>query len=109
MIEYNRNVGGLISNATHAAISVIIENSQDKDTNNYTGTSALPPATQMHSVVLAANDQTELEQTVDKLKQNNIIYKVWIEQPENYPSCLATKPYQRKIIQPILKHLKLFR
>lgn len=32
-----------------------------------------------------------------------------IEQPESVACCLATRPYHRHILQPILRHLKLFR
>ena len=35
-------------------------------------------------------------------------YKLWIEQPENYPTCLATKPYPRDEISKFFKKFKLY-
>ena len=32
-----------------------------------------------------------------------------IEQPENIPTCLATKPYPRRVIAPLLRGLRLLR
>ena len=149
--QHKWNVGGLIANGSHAAVAVIAEQWQDKDVQQYvTGADGK----QMHTVVLAANDEKELMDTAGLLQENKIVHKVWVssratlrrhiallsarqvsallscspvadcarfdvlspcvlwrqmEQPDQLPSCLATRPYHRHILQPILRHLKLFR
>lgn len=45
----------------------------------------------------------------EKLKADNIDHKLWIEQPENFPTCLVTKPYPKENIQKYFKKLKLFK
>lgn len=100
------NVGGLISNGSHACLAVIMSNLADADVQRYTAPDA---ADQMHKVVLAAKDQRELEDTAELLHKQGMVHKLWVEQPEMLKSCLAVKPYPRKIIQPLLKALKLFR
>ena len=37
------------------------------------------------------------------------ICNIQVEQPENFPTCLATKPYARSVLQPLFKHLRLLR
>jgi hypothetical protein len=44
----------------------------------------------------------------EKLRENKMDYKLWIEQPENYPTCLATKPYPRDEISKFFKKFKLY-
>jgi len=104
------SVGGLIANGSHACIAAISLYLTDPDVQSYLRSAvSSDPRDQMHKVVLAAKDEMELKRTADLLESNEIKYKLWVEFPENYPSCLATKPYPRRIIQPLLKQLKLFR
>lgn len=58
---------------------------------------------------LQAPSQDELEKLSQDLSANQIDHKLWIEQPENYPTCLATKPYPKQQIQSFFKKLKLFK
>ena len=58
---------------------------------------------------LQAPSQSELEKLSQDLSANQIDHKLWIEQPENYPTCLATKPYPKQQIQSFFKKLKLFK
>lgn len=104
--HYRWNIGGLIANGSHASISVITSQLNDSDVIAY-----IDPHNehQMHKIVLSVNNDQELLIIAHRLDENNIIYKLWIEQPESIPSCLAIKPYQRKIIAPLMKDLKLFR
>ena len=52
----------------------------------------------MHKVVLEAGSEAELRKVADKLTEAAIDHKLWIEQPENYPTCLAVKPYQKEVL-----------
>lgn len=63
----------------------------------------------MHKVVLAAENEEVLKETARKLSENDIKHVLWVENPENIPTCLATKPYERELLQPFFKDLKLFR
>ena len=104
--QHKWNAGGLIANGSHAAVAAIADSWHDSDVQQYvTGAHGK----QMHTVVLQAGDEKELLDTAALLKQNDVAHRVWIEQPDRLPSCLATRPYQRQRIQPLLRHLKLFR
>ncbi len=43
------------------------------------------------------------------LVRTGLAHKLWIEQPENVPTCLATKPYPKSVIGPSVKRLPLCR
>ena len=55
----------------------------------------------MHKVVLEAKDEDQLKVLADQLKEGAIDHKLWVEQPENYPtwvdhvfiSCFQTKSW----------------
>ena len=51
----------------------------------------------MHKVVLEAPGESELLKVSEKLKENGVDFKLWIEQPENFPTCLAVKPYPKEV------------
>ena len=40
----------------------------------------------MHKVVLEAKDEDQLKVLADQLKECAIDHKLWVEQPENYPT-----------------------
>lgn len=49
-----------------------------------------------------------LKSYASKLEENKISHYLWIEQPENIPTCLALKPYPRAHVNPFFTELKLF-
>jgi peptidyl-tRNA hydrolase len=102
------NIGGLIANGSHACVSAIVQFQAqgDADVAAYVAPDALA---KMHKVVLSVPNEDELAATSALLDRSHIKHVVWTEQPENYRSCLALKPYRRSIVQPLLRHLKLFR
>ena len=63
----------------------------------------------MHKVVLEVPTEADLLKTAEKLKENDISHKLWIEQPENYATCLAVKPYQKEQVQKFFKKYKLYK
>ena len=67
-------------------------NFSDEHTQQY-----LSDLDNMHKVVLEAPSEAELLKTSEKLKEANIHFKLWIEQPENFPTCLAVKPYPKEV------------
>ncbi len=58
-------------------------------------------------VVLEIKGETQLLNLASKLQETGIQHKLWIEQPENFPTCLATAPLQKDSIQQHFKKLKL--
>ena len=58
---------------------------------------ALPP--QLNKpwfyTLFQAPDESALHKLTAKLTENNVDHKLWIEQPEDYPTCLAVRPYRK--------------
>merc|ERR1719342_1943673 len=64
---------------------------EHEDTQNY-----LRELDSMHKIVLEVKDENELK----KIDQ-----KLWVEQPENFPTCLAVRPYPKSQVQKYFKGL----
>ena len=77
---------------------------EDEHTMQYVAPDNLP---NMHKVVLEVKGQTQLENLSAKLTQAGLLHALWLEQPENIPTCIATKPYPRSIAGKTLKKLQL--
>lgn len=59
-------------------------------------------------IIVQIPDEKSILELSDTLKANQIDHKLWIEQPENLPTCIALKPYQKQDVQKHFKKLKLF-
>jgi len=55
------------------------------------------------------NTEDELVALSKKLEGDGRKFKLWVEQPENYLTCLATKPYPKPDIQDYFKKYKLMK
>ncbi|KAI7799956.1 putative peptidyl-tRNA hydrolase PTRHD1 [Triplophysa rosa] len=97
-------LGAVITQACHAATAAIHLNYNDPDTQDY-----LAELDTMHKVVLQAPDEASLTTLSNTLCEKSIAHKLWMEQPENIPTCLALKPYPKDTVQPFLKKFKLFK
>jgi len=97
-------VGAVLAQACHAATAAIHLHYTDPHTQEY-----LTDLDNMHKVVLEAPGQKDLLSAADKLKEGNIDFKLWIEQPENFPTCLAVKPYPKQEVQKFFKKFKLYK
>ena len=53
------------------------------------------------------DSEQELTSLASMLEKEGKDFKLWVEQPENYPTCLATKPYPKTDIQQYFKKYKL--
>ena len=62
----------------------------------------------MHKVVLAAPDAAALTRLRDALQEAGVDHKLWVEQPEDIPTCLAAKPARKADVQKYFKKFKLF-
>ncbi len=56
-------------------------------------------------MVLEAKGEAQLTNLAAKLTEAGVKHKLWIEQPENFPTCLATKPYRKA---DVAQHFKKF-
>ncbi|XP_015590548.1 putative peptidyl-tRNA hydrolase PTRHD1 [Cephus cinctus] len=97
-------VGAVIAQACHACCAVTHLFYNDPDTQTY-----LADLDNMHKVVLEAPDEKSINDLKTKLEENNVSYKLWIEQPENIPTCLVVKPYPKEQVQKYFKKFKLFK
>uniref|UniRef100_A0A1B0C401 peptidyl-tRNA hydrolase n=1 Tax=Glossina palpalis gambiensis TaxID=67801 RepID=A0A1B0C401_9MUSC len=98
----NWPLGAVIAQCCHAATAVLRLFADDEQTIQY-----LEDLDNMHKVILEAKNDTVLLKLAEKLKEGDIKHKLWIEQPENIPTCLAIKPYAKENVQQYVKHLKL--
>lgn len=62
-----------------------------------------PPA----QVVLEVKGEEQLRNVAAKLTEAGVRHKLWVEQPEDFPTCVATAPYPKSQVAPLLKKLKL--
>jgi peptidyl-tRNA hydrolase len=106
---HNWPLGALISNSCHAAVAVVSENWDDAAVQQYVPRKGQQSATQMHKVTLEVKSLQELMDVAKRLEKDGVVHKLWIEEPEKIPSCLASKPYKRSFIAPFFKGLKLMR
>lgn len=58
-------------------------------------------------VTLEVKGEPQIRNLSEKLVAAGIAHKLWIEQPENIPSCLASKPYPKSVVSSFFKKLKL--
>lgn len=104
LLKQGWNVGSVMAQGCHAATAAIHLHYTDEDTQKY-----LEDLDNMHKVVLEAPDQEALQKAADKLTESEVKFKLWVEQPENFPTCLALKPYPKQDVQKYFKKFKLYK
>ncbi|MGH0126581.1 UNVERIFIED_CONTAM: hypothetical protein FKN15_076181 [Acipenser sinensis] len=97
-------LGAVITQACHAATAAIHLHYSDPDTQEY-----LAELDCMHKVVLEAPDEASLSSLSDVLSREGVAHKLWVEQPENMPTCLALKPYPKENVHHLLRKFKLLK
>ncbi|XP_011491662.1 putative peptidyl-tRNA hydrolase PTRHD1 isoform X2 [Oryzias latipes] len=93
-------LGAVIAQACHAATAAIHVHYEDPDTRRY-----LADLDSMHK----APDEAALCGLADALTRAGVAHKLWVEQPEDIPTCLALKPYPKETAQPHMRKFKLFK
>lgn len=58
-------------------------------------------------VVLEVKGEAQLRSLADKLAAAGVPHKLWVEQPEDFATCIATAPLPKSQLQPHVKKLKL--
>ncbi|MCD7448243.1 hypothetical protein HAX54_040004 [Datura stramonium] len=97
-------LGSVVTQGCHAAVAAIWSHKDDAVTLQYCSPSNLDS---MHKVTLEVKGEAQILNLAEKLKAGGIAHKLWIEQPENIPTCLATKPYPKSLVSSFFKKLKL--
>ena len=59
--------------------------------------------------VVQVPDEEGLRSLSSHLERNGVQHKLWVEQPEDIPTCLATVPYPKSQIAQHFKKCKLFK
>ncbi len=73
----------------------------------------VPPCLHAHQlrcrlqVVLEIKGESQLRQLAAKLAEAGVPHKLWIEQPEDFPTCLATAPCVKEDVKQYFKKLNL--
>jgi len=97
-------VGALVAQACHASTAVIHLFYQEEHTQEY-----LKDLDNMHKVILEAPDEKSLLALHAKLTESSVDHKLWVEQPEDFPTCLAVRPYPKAEVQKHFKKFKLYK
>lgn len=63
----------------------------------------------MYAPFFQAKDEESLKELSQMLTTSQVDFKLWVEQPENFPTCLATRPYPKEEIQQYFKQFKLMK
>ncbi|KAL1552606.1 putative peptidyl-tRNA hydrolase PTRHD1 [Salvia divinorum] len=97
-------LGSVVTQGCHASVAAIWTHKDDPDTLSYCSP---PNLDSMHKVTLEVKGETQLLNLSEKLKAGGVAHKLWIEQPENFATCLATKPCLKSSVSSFFKKLKL--
>ncbi|CAL5015034.1 unnamed protein product [Urochloa decumbens] len=97
-------MGSVVTQGCHAAVAAVWEHREHPDTAAYCGPDNLD---RMHKVTLEVKGETQLKNLAEKLQAAGVRHKVWIEQPENIPTCIATAPCPKSQVSSFFKKLKL--
>ncbi|OII77092.1 hypothetical protein cand_020740 [Cryptosporidium andersoni] len=83
--DLNWNRGSITAQACHASVAAIVENITMPTVQSY-----IQDINNMHKVVLCTDSSESLIKLSNLLKESGIIHKLWNEQPEDIPTCIAT-------------------
>ncbi|XP_053920101.1 putative peptidyl-tRNA hydrolase PTRHD1 [Cuculus canorus] len=97
-------LGAVVAQGCHAALAASHTHSEHPDTRAY-----LEMGGAMRTVVLEAPDEAALRALAETLNQHSIDHALWMEQPENMPTCLALRPYPKDQVHQHLKKFKLLK
>ncbi|CAL9229865.1 unnamed protein product [Arabidopsis halleri] len=97
-------LGSVVTQGCHASVAAIWSFKDDPVTLQYCDPQHIDS---MHKVTLEVKGETQMMNLSEKLKLGGISHKLWMEQPENIPTCIATKPYHKSQVSSFFKKLKL--
>eukprot|EP00887_Chlorella_sp_A99_P004306 scaffold15.g4306.t1 len=97
-------LGSVVAQGAHAATAALWLSREEAVTQAYCAPENID---HMHKVVLEVKGEAQLRGLSEKLGAAGVPHKLWIEQPEDYATCLATAPLPKSRVQPHVKKLKL--
>ncbi|XP_073003211.1 uncharacterized protein [Typha latifolia] len=97
-------LGSIVTQGCHASVAAVWAHRDHPDTVVYCSPSNVDS---MHKVTLEVKGEVQLRNLAEKLEGSGIAHKLWIEQPENIPTCLATRPCPKSQVASFFKKLKL--
>ncbi|KAK9809694.1 hypothetical protein WJX73_005901 [Symbiochloris irregularis] len=97
-------LGSIVTQGAHAAVAAVWVSRDAEHTQQYCTGDAL---NHMHKVTLEVKGETQLRNLAEKLEEAGIQHKLWMEQPEDIPTCIATVPLPKAQVHPHVKRLKL--
>ncbi|GFR44610.1 hypothetical protein Agub_g5893, partial [Astrephomene gubernaculifera] len=97
-------LGSVVAQACHASSAAMWQHRDEEATQKYLAPDNID---HMRKVVLEVKDESQLRRLSEQLTQAGVGHKMWIEQPENFPTCLATRPYAKSQVAAHFKKLQL--
>ena len=101
---HDKTFNALLKHTTSASTAAIHKFYKHEDTEAY-----LKDLDSMKKKVFQVDDEEELFDFENKLILHKIDYKMWIKQPDNYATCIATRPYPISEIAEYFKNLKIYK
>ncbi|XP_044967743.1 putative peptidyl-tRNA hydrolase PTRHD1 [Hordeum vulgare subsp. vulgare] len=97
-------LGSVVAQGCHAAVAAVWAHRDHPDTAAYCAPGNLDS---MHKVTLEVKGEIQLKNLAEKLEAAGVRHKLWIEQPENIPTCIATAPCPKSQVASFFRKLKL--
>ncbi|EFN56316.1 hypothetical protein CHLNCDRAFT_14905, partial [Chlorella variabilis] len=111
--ELDWPLGSLVAQGCHAATAALWMTREAATTQQYCAPENID---HMHKASRpgwgglqkwGAEDEAQLRKLATKLGEAGVAHKLWIEQPEDFATCLSTAPAPKSAVAPLLKKLKL--
>jgi peptidyl-tRNA hydrolase len=103
---FDHILGSSAAQGSHSSVAAIAKALQEKDADTV---EYLEQLQSMRKVVLKAEDADQLTRLQAELTTQNVPHHLWIEQPENVPTCLVTYPRDKNTIAHLFKRFRLFK
>ena len=94
----------MLQHTSSASAAVIHKHYNHKYTREY-----LKDLDGMRKKVFQVDDEKELFALENKLVSNEIDYRMWIKQPGDCATCIATRPYPTTEIATFFKNVKIYK
>lgn len=99
LIKSGWTMGPMMAQAAHASTAVLVETHHRQDTKDYISHNNLP---HMHKIILQTPKNVPLKELASQLSAESDTsmppHYLWIEQPENIPTCLAIAPNRKPTV-----------
>jgi len=99
-------VGAVVAQACHVSSAAIWMSRTDPTTEEYLSDENID---HMHKVCLEVKGEKQLRGLSQTLQDNDVPHKLWVEQPEDFPTALALTPRRKSDVSAYLKKFQLSR